>query len=70
MTQTESLTEHSRVPVGHDVAELEDALPGNVIEEDDVDGALAGVVVDHAREGHAAKVAGEHDPLPDTYVNH
>ena len=42
---------------------MEDALSGEVVEEDDVDGALARLVVDHVGELYAAKVSGEHHGL-------
>ena len=54
---------NSRGPVGHDVSELEDSVSGEVVEEDDVDGPLARLVVDHERELDAAEVSGEHHRL-------
>ena len=57
------LPPNSRGPVGHDVSELEDSVSGEVVEEDDVDGPLARLVVDHERELDAAEVSGEHHRL-------
>ena len=54
---------NSRGSVGHDVSELEDSVSGEVVEEDDVDGTLARLVVDHERELDAAEVSGEHHRL-------
>ena len=54
---------NSRGPVGHDVLEPEDALSGEVVEEDDVDRPLPRLVVRHQRELDAAKVARQHHRL-------
>ena len=54
---------NSRGSVGHDVVNVEDAVSGEVVEEDDVDGPLARLVVDHEGELDAAEVPGKHNRL-------